>query len=82
MEVTIKYCPLSNKGSFHLTVMAFYSLRQDTLEFMIDMIFGISYRTYGTQNEGDYAITPGNVDFPFDFVDAWHTIETKEEQVD
>ena len=59
--------------------MGFYSLRQGTLEFMIDMIFGISYRTCGMQNEDNYAITPGNVDYPFDFVDAWHTIVTKEE---
>ena len=35
--------------------------------------------TYGMQNEDNYAITPGNVDYPFDFVDAWHTIVTKEE---
>ena len=41
--------------------MVFYSLRQGTLEFMIDMIFGISYRTCGMQNEDNYAITPGNL---------------------
>ena len=79
MEVTIEYSPLSNKDSFQTTIMGFYSLRQGTLEFMIDMIFGISYRTCGMQNEDNYAITPGNVDYPFDFVDAWHTIVTKEE---
>lgn len=31
------------------------------------------------QNEDNYAITPGNVDYPFDFVDAWHTTVTKED---
>ena len=51
LKVTIEYCLLSNKDSFQPTIMVFYSLRQGTLEFMIDMIFGISYRTYGTQNE-------------------------------
>jgi len=79
LEVTIEYSPLSNKDSFQPTLIVFYSLRQGTLEFMIDMIFGISYRTCGMQNEDNYAITPGNVDYPFDFVDAWHTIVTKEE---
>lgn len=47
----IEYSPLSNKDSFQTTIMVFYSLRQGTLEFMIDMIFGISYRTCAAQNE-------------------------------
>jgi hypothetical protein len=60
--------------------MVFYSLRQGTLEFIIDMIRGISYRKYGAQNEGDYVIASSNVGFSSDFVDVWHTIQTKEEQ--
>ncbi|MGC2668519.1 MAG: hypothetical protein WA220_04980, partial [Candidatus Nitrosopolaris sp.] len=38
----IEYCPLSNKDSFQSIMVVFYSLRQGTLEFMIDMIFGIN----------------------------------------
>jgi hypothetical protein len=32
------------------------------------------------QNEDNYAMAAGNVDYPSDFVDAWHTIVTKEEE--
>ena len=32
------------------------------------------------QNEDNYAMAPGNVDYPSDFVNAWHTIEIKEEE--
>ena len=61
MKVTIEHCLSSNKESFQPIMTVFYSLRQGTLEFLIDMIFGISYRTYGMQNEDNYAITPGNL---------------------
>jgi hypothetical protein len=37
-------------------------------------------RTYDMQNEDNYAMAAGNVDYPSDFVDAWHTIVTKEEE--
>ncbi len=37
-------------------------------------------RTYDMQNEDNYAMASGNVDYPSDFVDAWHTIVTKEEE--
>jgi hypothetical protein len=37
-------------------------------------------RTYDMQNEDNYAMAPGNVDYPPDFVNAWHTIVIKEEE--
>jgi hypothetical protein len=37
-------------------------------------------RTYDMQNQDNYVMAPGNVDYPHDFVDAWHTIVTKEEE--
>jgi hypothetical protein len=39
-----------------------------------------SGRTYDMQNEDNYAMAPGNVDYPSDFVNAWHTIVIKEEE--
>jgi hypothetical protein len=42
LKVAIEYCPLSNKDSFQPIMMVFYTLRRDTLEFTIDMIFGIN----------------------------------------
>ena len=37
-------------------------------------------RTYEMSNEDNYAMAPGNVDYPQDFIDAWHTIVPKEEE--
>ena len=37
-------------------------------------------RTYEIHNEDNYAMAPGNVDYPREFVDAWHTIVPKEEE--
>jgi Zn-finger in ubiquitin-hydrolases and other protein len=37
-------------------------------------------RTYDMQNQDNYVMAPGNVDYPSEFVDAWHTIVTKEEE--
>ena len=37
-------------------------------------------RTYKVHNEDSYAMSPANVDYPYGFVDAWHTIVPKEEE--
>jgi ubiquitin-hydrolase Zn-finger-containing protein len=37
-------------------------------------------RTYEINNEVNYAMAPGNVDYPHEFVEAWHTIVPKEEE--
>jgi hypothetical protein len=39
-------------------------------------------RTYDMQNQDNYAMAPGNVDYPSHFVDVWHRIVTKEEEND
>jgi hypothetical protein len=37
-------------------------------------------RTYEMHNDNNYAMAPGNVDYPRDFVDTWHTIVPNEEE--
>lgn len=37
-------------------------------------------RTYEMHNEVNYSMAPGNVDYPHEFIEAWHTIVPKEEE--
>ncbi|MBV9177761.1 MAG: hypothetical protein JO297_12065, partial [Nitrososphaeraceae archaeon] len=55
---------------------------RQSAKYVIEDIGRIYDHFYSSPDEANYAMSPGNVDYPDEFIDAWHKVVQKEEEED